>query len=151
VPVVAADVRVPLRSERFSVVINWSEAPRVEHPGPGRFSGAVMLAAGGASTLAADRDVIVRAADAQRNRPGDVAITVKAWEPPLHEFIDFVQDLRKGLKPGVAIVVIPIADDGAGAAVGANAPQVEVWRRRVARAGDPWLRVATRAEEDGSS
>lgn len=69
---------------------------------------------------------------------GPVAIIVKAWEPPLGELVDFIAELRRAADSGRAILVVPIAEDPE-AAPGAD--DIEIWRRRMASTGDPWISV----------
>ena len=92
---------------------------------------------------------------------------VKAWEPPLMEFIDFLNTLRAVLpERSCPIVVLPVGLGAAlnsGAAPGQMSPtptastvsalpqattaQLTLWRNKLAGVGDPWLRVAANAAE----
>jgi hypothetical protein len=124
-------------------IVNWSEVPVDDDVAQQALGRVPVFRAGGASTLAADAGVVAQVADgAAAGREGDVAVIVKAWEPPLLEFIDFAQALRRALGEGRAIVVFPVAADAAGSPRSRAAAHVDVWRRRLGRVGDPWLRVA---------
>jgi Protein of unknown function (DUF2868) len=67
------------------------------------------------------------------------ALFVKAWEPPLAEFTDWLAELRAALGERAPIFVLPIAADGA-LASGSDA---RIWNRALDAAGDPWLFVVT--------
>jgi hypothetical protein len=64
---------------------------------------------------------------------------VKAWEPPLGEFIDWLGELRAALGARAPIFVVPIEPDGA-LASGSDA---RIWSRALDAAGDPFLFVVT--------
>jgi hypothetical protein len=57
------------------------------------------------------------------------------------EFVDFLQALRGALGRGCEIVVVPVTTEASGAATANQPGHVEVWRRKLARIGDPWLRI----------
>ncbi len=81
----------------------------------------------------------------QTSERGDVLILVKGWEPPLLEFIDFVKSLRGHLAGDRAeIVVLPVGlDSDSHVGLHAASPaQIKLWRDKLARLGDPSLRVA---------
>ncbi len=61
-----------------------------------------------------------------------LAIVTKGWEPPVLEFLDFVEQLRGQLGPEAALVVLPVA-------VGGNAIEVadrEIWATALGRLDD---------------
>jgi hypothetical protein len=133
---------------RIRAVINWSGVP----VGPGIFAAAFPAApifeAGGAATVQDDVGLAKNLGAAPAGGSGDVLIVVKAWEPPVMEFIDFVKTLRAAVtgEPGI-IVVLPVGLDNC-AELGAGSPaQVKLWRDRLGAVGDPWLRVAATREE----
>ncbi|MDF1552343.1 MAG: DUF2868 domain-containing protein [Deferrisomatales bacterium] len=152
-PEVAADLPAPATGPaqalplggRSCVLVNWAgvelndEAAarllRTEaglEPGPARH-------AGGASSLEADQQVV---ADVVRDAgEGPVVILVKAWEPAMLEFLDFLGDLRRALGDGVPIAVMPVARDTAGTAAASPETDLEQWRSRAHSTGDPWLSV----------
>lgn len=133
-------------------VVHWAEAPATEAALDAFFGGGVpRFTAGGAASLVDDQRVVEQVADrARAGDASDVAILVKAWEPPLLEFVDFVQALRRALGEGTGIIVYPIGGDAAGGLQAGSASQVEVWRKRLGRVGDPWLRVADVTAEAGA-
>ena len=119
-------------------VINWA---RVEVPNTALgqwFPVPVRSAheAGGARSLAEDRAVIEALAGQPDREP--VAILVRAWEPPVTEFVDFVAGLRAalGAERGLAVVPIGMAEDHR-----PLAHESRMWQRRLAALGDPRLRV----------
>ncbi len=137
-----AATRVALNDRAVRAIVNWAEVPVGDDVIRRTIAEAPVLRAGGAATLAADQDAVARVATAVHAASGgDVAILVKAWEPPLLEFIDFAQALRRSLGDGVAILVFPVAPAESGGLDAGAAAQLEVWRRRLSRVGDPWLRV----------
>lgn len=93
--------------------------------------------AGGASTLEADRQAIAAATAAA----GDPAllVLVKAWEPPMAELTDFLRDLRSAGGERRRVHVLPVGPD----ATVASDRHADLWRRALARLGDPWLSVIT--------
>lgn len=106
-------------------VIRWAEAPGDERS----------LHAGGGRTLDDDR----RAIEAATHAAGALRIRVKAWEPPVLEFLDFVKDLRSALGDGRVIEVQPVGE-------GDRA----MWQRKLTGVGDPWLRMVGEGGGDGS-
>ena len=76
-----------------------------------------------------------------------VAILVKAWEPPLMEFVDFARLLRHALGEGRSIVVLPVGIDTGSRLHPAEDGQMEIWRRKISQVGDPWLRVGSIEKE----
>jgi len=67
------------------------------------------------------------------------ALLVKAWEPPLAEFSDWLAELRTALGERAPILVLPIAANGALA----SGRDARIWSRALDAAGDPWLYVVT--------
>ncbi len=121
-------------------VIRWASAPL-----PAGMEVRQITDAGGAE-LADDRAAIAAAVAAVKgagdaghsegelgNRTNheerSVRVVVRAWEPPVLELLDFLEDLRVELGQGTVIEVQPV---GAG--------DREVWRKRLTATGDPWLR-----------
>jgi len=116
------------------VIVNWAD---VEVTDEGAIAlcrahfaeaGDVVLHAGGAREISADRAVV----EGIREGKGGVVILVRAFEPPMGEFLDFVGEVRKAIGDGRAINVVPINADGA---------RREMWRKRLGTLGDPWLAV----------
>lgn len=124
----------------FGSVINWASLP-IEGSVLAAFFGTErILHAGGGSTLAHDKEV-ARGVAMSRGESDSVAIVVKAWEPPLLEFVDFVHALRSALGRGPEIVVVPLSLDSTATPQAALPAQVGIWRDKLEQAGDPWLRV----------
>ncbi|MBB6428907.1 DUF2868 domain-containing protein [Algisphaera agarilytica] len=114
----AADSMDATPSSQAGCVIRWAEAA---------YDGQA-LDAGGGRSLDEDRQTIEAAAAQAPEHP--VLIRVKAWEPPVLEFLDFLGDLRRALGDGRSIEVQPIGQ-------GDHA----VWKKKLASVGDPWLRM----------
>lgn len=92
---------------------------------------------GGNRPLAADQAAIAQAA-ATDDAP---LVVARAWEPPMAELLDFLRDLRGAVGDGRTVNVLPVGADAAGAPAVAEPRHRDLWRRALARAGDPWLRV----------
>jgi hypothetical protein len=88
----------------------------------------------GAGTLEADAETIATAAAVDE----PVALVVKSWEPPLGELVDFLAELRAAVGAARPVSVVPLATAPCAAPARAD---VETWRTRLARTGDPWLAV----------
>lgn len=129
-------------------VINWSGVPVSADVLGDAFPRAVPYAAGGAATVADDEARVREIAAAAGPLGGDVLVLVKAWEPPLMEFVDFVKALRAALPPDSAeILVLPVGLGSDGALNPPVAGQFAVWRDQLARVGDPSLRVVSDRQE----
>jgi hypothetical protein len=128
-------------------VVNWSAVPVDADLLATAFPGAKVFPAGGAAAVRDDLALAksLAAADGE----GDVVIVVKAWEPPLMEFIDFVNTLRETPAGDPSMrIVLPVGLDDTGGAPGRASPaQLKVWRDKLATIGDPWLRVVDKLEE----
>lgn len=111
---------------RAGCVICWAEAP----------GGEGGLHAGGGRSLEEDRQTIAAATLTE----GALRLRVKAWEPPVLEFLDFVKDLRAAVGDGRAIEVQPVGDG-----------HRSVWQKKLAGVGDPWLRMVSDIEEGAAS
>ncbi len=69
------------------------------------------------------------------------ALLVKAWEPPLAEFTDWLAELRAALGARAPIFVLPLAQgEGASLALAAGR-DARIWSRCLDAVGDPWLFV----------
>ena len=119
----ASPVQDPEGAAEAAVALTWAEAP----------APAGALPVGGRRSLDEDRAAAAEAAG--RAAGGVVRVFVKAWEPPVLEFTDFLADLREALGRGRPVRVTPRVRGAADAA------DVAVWADRLAAAGDPWLRV----------
>lgn len=99
-------------------------------------------AAGGAGTLEADRQAIASATGSNGGDPA-LLVLVKAWEPPMAELTDFLRDLRAAGGERRRVHVLPVGPTAAGAPTRAADHHTDLWRRALARLGDPWLSVIT--------
>jgi hypothetical protein len=100
--------------------------------------------AGGATAPEEDQRVLHAAAEALREQsstPRVLLVLVKAWEPPMLEVVDFLCALRRALGEGERIVVLPIAMSPEALASPIYQQQCDIWQRKLATVGDPWLRV----------
>lgn len=139
---------VRVASGRVGAVVNWSGVPLDTAAVAAAFPEARLFAAGGSSAIGDDAALVRQLAEITGGKGGDVTIVVKAWEPPLMEFIDFVKMLRDALPAGsTTITVLPAGLDGGAGLGGATAPQLKLWRDKLATVGDPWLRVASNSAE----
>lgn len=129
-------------------LINWSAVPVSADILDATFPGVPRFTAGGGASVAED-DALVRQFGANDDPGrGDVLVLVKGWEPPLMEFIDFVQALRRAIDSAAAeIVVLPVGLDHDERLGPATPAQLSVWRNKLARVGDPSLRVAAHQQE----
>lgn len=91
------------------------------------------FAAGGSRSTA--EDLATQAALCRAPDEG-VAIVVKAWEPPLLEFLDFLQGLRKRCSRGQAIIVLL-----SGGALPVSETDHETWRLTLRRLKDANLHI----------
>lgn len=110
--------------------LSWAEAPL---PREATAPLADVLAVGGEATLESDRQAIETLAGER----GDTTtrIAVKAWEPPLAEFTDWLKALRERIGDGRPVEVVAMLRGDA------DHDKSGVWRRALDRLGDPWLRV----------
>lgn len=131
-------------------VINWAGVPESAGRFSATFPGAKTFEAGGAAAVAEDLALAEQINTAIESSDDAVLIVVKAWEPPLMEFIDFLVALRAALTVrATMILVLPVGlDDAGGAGLPPATPaQLNLWRNKLAAIGDPWLRVVSTAEE----
>jgi hypothetical protein len=126
-------------------VINWSALEVSDDVLQSVVAGAVdrpvidVHPAGGARSLADDREVIRRLAESGAET--SVVVVVRAWEPPVLEFVDFVSDLRSALGEAVSIAIIPVALGADGGPEAAPEADFSQWQRRLIALGDPWLSI----------
>lgn len=142
----ASDVDPSLSPEinHCDIAINWSEVP-IDDAELKKLLGSVMLHhAGGALPPQEDRALIEKL---DQSTATDLGIVVKAWEPPLMEFVDFVRNLRAAIGAGRTIMVLPVVSNDSQQLTAGDPHQIQVWRRRLAGLGDPWLHVGTLNEE----
>jgi hypothetical protein len=141
---------VPDVAGQPAAVINWSAAVD-ESTARAWVAGMSTLAidawheAGGARTPAEDREVVAAVA---ATADAAVLVLVKAWEPPMAEVLDFLAALRRASRPDRALLVAPLGESTPATPAPPPADQLDVWRRAVARASDPWLRVLPLGGDD---
>ena len=72
------------------------------------------------------------------HEPEGVCVLVKAWEPPMLEFLDFLRGLRQqcGGKRPIVVLTLGEADD-------VSASDRETWQLTLGQLGDPNLHVET--------
>jgi len=126
-----------------AMVINWSAAvePATARPWLTETATVTVTAwheAGGSHTLAHDRQVIEAVGQSGGQ---NTVILVKAWEPPLAEFLDFLRELRTVSASDQALLVAPLGRTPGGEVAVAEPQHLDLWQTTLARAGDPWLRL----------
>jgi hypothetical protein len=131
-------------------VINYAGVPVENSVFTALLPAARIFQVGGTAAMADDLNVVNQVAESVKSSDdAGVLVAVKAWEPPLMEFIDFLTLLRSKLPAkSSSIVVFPIGLDGD--VVDLPAPteaQYKLWRDKLASMGDPWLRVAANKQE----
>jgi hypothetical protein len=127
-------------------VINWSGVPVAPERFRAAFPDAQVFDAGGAAAV--QEDVALAKKLGEIAGGGDILIAVKAWEPPLMEFIDFVNTLRDARAGRSAMLfVLPVGLDHGAEPGAASSPQLKLWRDRLAALGYPYLRVVATPQE----
>lgn len=140
----------PIAVGRIHAVINWAGVPVDDRVFAAVLPDASIIHAGGTTAVTDDLAVVKKvAASTASSEEAGVLVVVKAWEPPLMEFIDFLILLRGSLPTkSSAILVFPIGLDGDPTELPPPTPaQFKLWRDKIAGIGDPWLRVAPHREE----
>jgi hypothetical protein len=99
----------------------------------------VSQAAAGGESLSADAVVLRALAESAGDDP--ILVLVKAWEPPVLEFLDFLGELRQALGDDRGVVVVPLAVADAGRLARPRPADAEQWQRGVERMGDPFTQV----------
>ncbi|MEM1445638.1 MAG: DUF2868 domain-containing protein [Planctomycetota bacterium] len=123
------DSAIPARSD-VSRWLRWADAPL-----PSEAATNEVIAIGGEASLEDDRRALDRLTESVT--AGNVRIVVKAWEPPLGEFTDWLVELRQRIGEGRDVDVVAMMRDASDQAKAA------VWQRSLSRLADPWLRVYT--------
>ena len=103
-------------------------------PGP-----APMADAGGALSLAADREALARVQEALPESGGCALILTRAWEPPTAELADFLQDARQLWPESSRIMLVPAMAD---LATRPAEHQLAQWQRFVDRHPELRLQVS---------
>ncbi|HTO03883.1 MAG TPA: DUF2868 domain-containing protein [Opitutus sp.] len=138
----------PLAPNHIEAVINWAGVPVEAGVLTKLIPGARIFQAGGATSLSDDVALAKRIGALNLSSDAAVLIVVKAWEPPLMEFLDFLTALRIALSPSSAmIIVLPVGLSGDRDLPAATTSQFKLWSDKLAALGDPWLRVASSRQE----
>ncbi len=87
----------------------------------------------GGIDVAADRAALTAAKQASANTT--IALVVEAWEPPVGDYLDFLQELRAVAGPTRLIAILLYSPSPV------QASQIALWRSHLGALGDPWLRV----------
>jgi len=140
-PATIDDPALPtVEPDSIGFLINWSGVPVAENKLRALFSDLPVHTAGGASSVESDRHLAERVATGLPPGSG-IVVVVKAWEPPLMELVDFLKQLRASATNATPIIIVP-AGVGSEALIADGTPdQVEIWKRKIAGLGDPWLEV----------
>ena len=93
------------------------------------------VSAGGARSIQQDRDTV---AGLCRQAGDAVAVVARAWEPPLLEFLDFIQSVRERCDRRQPILVLLWGGQGS-----VTARDRDAWRLTLQRLRDPDLHVET--------
>lgn len=89
--------------------------------------------AGGRQSLLQDEAL---AAALCKNKPPGLAILVKAWEPPMLEFLDFVRLIRQACGAQKAIIILLLGEKGI-----VNELDRDTWQITLAQLSDPDLHI----------
>ena len=149
IPPPAVTLSTANRPEALGAVINWSAVPIDPGMLERVFGPIAVHAAGGLSPTEADRRLGAILSD-QLDSGAGLGVLVKAWEPPLMEWVDFLKDLRANLPARTPIVVLPIGVDSETRLAGGTPEQVAIWLGKVRGIGDPWLTLGTIQEVTAS-
>lgn len=136
-----------IEPESIGLLINWSAVPMAEGDLKALFGNQTVHQAGGAASVAGDRSLVEEEAAKLPSGSG-VVVVVKAWEPPLMELVDFLKLLRTSIPNESPIFIVPAGIDSATRIADGTPGQVEIWRRKIAGLGDPWLEVRRASEVD---
>ena len=137
-------------SSSHAVVIKWANVPvcdsDVRQHIMQQLGVQVMSiwAAGGGTALEDDQRIMHGAAEALRDHASTqrvLMVLVKAWEPPMLEVVDFLCTLRRDIGRGQRMIVLPVAMSPQAHASHVYQQQCDIWQRKLATVGDPWLRV----------
>lgn len=131
----------PVEHELVAAVVNWSAVPVSEGSVQSCFGDVPVYPAGGALSLEQDRALAVTLAG-EIKADSAVGILVKAWEPPLMEWIDFVEILHKALPKHTMIFVFPVGPEANGSLSNGSVHHTKIWSNKVVAQGDPYLQVA---------
>jgi hypothetical protein len=142
-PAADAGPAAPVRVGDAYALVHWAEVAssdqNLEAWAARQWSAppAKVFSAGGAHSLAQDREVIQQLGALSGSMP--VLVAVKAWEPPVAECVDFLVALRQQLGKGREVQVIPLSRRPDGALQPPGDRHFGQWQRRLKGIGDPWL------------
>lgn len=110
--------------EQFNELLRTTLGARVEQ----------MLFAGRIRPVGEDEATIAEISEAADNPA--ILVAVKAWEPPLLDFMDFLDDLRKAVGPERLITIAPVMLDHERNFIPADPKDLSVWQKRLQSRGD---------------
>ncbi|EAR23420.1 DUF2868 domain-containing protein [Nitrococcus mobilis] len=93
-----------------------------------------MLYAGRMDSIDEDERTIDEVSSAAHNPP--ILVAVKSWEPPLLDFMDFLDALRTAVGSERLITVTPIMLDQKREFIPADPDDLDVWKKRLQSRGD---------------
>jgi hypothetical protein len=130
--------QAPANATTRCTVVCWSDMPGSrELLTPGLRALGVephgWLSAGGAHSIEQDRETVAKLC---RGDTQGVAVVVRSWEPPLLEFVDFIQALREQCNRRQPVLVLLW-----GGQEGVAAHDRDAWRLTLQRLKDPDLHI----------
>jgi hypothetical protein len=125
-------------------LVLWAGLPLPDDKAASRLARALGLDASrvyraGEGALEVDDGIVREVALGDAASP--VVVVVKAWEPPVLEFLDFLRDLRAGIGTPRVVAVVPVGLDEAGLPAAPEPAHAEQWRRALQRVGDPRMSI----------
>ncbi len=103
--------------------------------------------AGGGRTLEQDRQVL---SSVTSDNSGAVLLLVKGWEPPMAEFRDFLEELRRAAGRNRPLGVVPLGVGSMAELLSPAPEQQEVWAAAVEHLGDPWTEIVPLEQAGGA-
>ncbi|CAB1276509.1 DUF2868 domain-containing protein [Candidatus Nitrosacidococcus tergens] len=118
---------IDVDEQQFKQVLHQALALDIKH----------IISGGGKNTIDQDQSII----EELKNTATQLAIiiVVKAWEPPLLDFLDFLEMLRADIGSERQITVIPIALNTDQKLTPADDKDLDIWGRKLQSLGDPKL------------
>ncbi|BAW80820.1 hypothetical conserved protein [Candidatus Nitrosoglobus terrae] len=95
-----------------------------------------VMPAGGKCSIEQDQRVIEELCAI---REAAIIIVVKSWEPPLLDFLDFLEALRTALGLERIVMVVPVSFDDKRNLVSTDPKDLDIWRQKLQSLGDPRL------------
>jgi hypothetical protein len=129
------------------VLIYWAGADDPELPDSLSAGHLLIERAGGQCSLDDDQQTIERCAELlKKQSEPSVTLVARAWEPPIAELSDFIEQARHHWPGNTRIALLPLANDHAHAQPGnpqiTNPRQLSQWLRFAERAGDERIFVS---------